>query len=72
MATCRHRYLRIEEFNALGVVAFCLICRDTFDQDDYGMEHNYYPFTYTSPDGPDEDIHLLIHRRVIDEDAGPR
>ncbi len=62
---CSHGTLRILEINALGATVSCIHCSETFDLPENTVQ-KYYPFTHFSPQGPENDIQLLIHLRLIE------
>lgn len=62
----RHRFLSVDEFNALGAVCSCLICDMTFQLGAEEMETHYYSFIHHSAQGPEEDMEMLILDKVLD------
>ncbi len=66
MSRCKHRTLHIKGFNALGVTVECLECDEAFDVPDAAVNEKYYLFVHVSPQGPQGDLSMLIHQKVIE------
>ena len=62
---CSHLIVQVLEFNPLGAAVSCTICGLTFDLSDQVIAESYFPFIYTSPQGKDSDVSLLVHEEVI-------
>ncbi len=63
--SCRHRIVQVVGYADWGATVGCLRCDLNFGLPAENMERYYYPFAYTSPEGKDDDIHILVHRRIV-------
>lgn len=63
---CGHGTLQILSLNALGVTVGCVHCNETFDLPADVMEEKYYHFVHHSGRGPEHDMELLIHHKIIE------
>lgn len=61
-----HLLLEIQEYNAMGAVALCLLCKDTFQIGEASLRANYYHTEHKSPEGPAKDLDFFIHERMVD------
>ena len=65
-ARCRgpHRLIRVEEYNALGAVCYCMICKQTWQIPDAELHSEYYHCRHLSDEGPDKDADIFIHEEL--------
>ena len=47
-----------------GAFCSCLLCSTAFELSGEALE-SYLPFEYTAPDGPGEDMILLVHPSLL-------
>lgn len=59
MSDCTHRVLVVDSFHHDGAFVSCLGCRGNMLLPK-GEVAERLPFCYTSPEGKDEDIYILI------------
>lgn len=61
---CLHPILQIVEFNPLGALTGCVLCEEALQLTEEEMG-KYYAFTYTSPQGGEHDVHVLMAEDLI-------
>jgi hypothetical protein len=62
---CSHLALLIDDFiEPRGAFVSCLFCPASLELSGDAVEH-YLPFEYTSPEGRDKDLILLIPARLV-------
>ncbi len=64
---CRHLTLQILDMIVLGASVGCVHCDETFFLAEDVVSNEFYPFRHNSHQGPDHDIVLLVHQKLIDK-----